>query len=124
MTITSCLTTLSSTSAVLGSSAGWYASVVFYDRDKLGGLSLSRFIEALQAEGVRNVHAGCNRPLHQSKLFYDVDIYGHGQPTARVNWRRKWWLTAEPSSIPGERPANRTLRPGCTWNSASLQKIQ
>ncbi|NMA44924.1 MAG: DegT/DnrJ/EryC1/StrS family aminotransferase, partial [Lentisphaerae bacterium] len=28
------------------SKAGWYASVIFYDRDKLGGLSLPRFVEA------------------------------------------------------------------------------
>lgn len=82
--------------------AGWYASVVFYDRDKLGGLSLSRFIEALQAEGVRNVHAGCNRPLHQSKLFYDVDIYGHGQPTARVNWPP----ASDPLALTGDLPVS------------------
>ncbi|NLE55496.1 MAG: hypothetical protein GX617_11195, partial [Lentisphaerae bacterium] len=82
--------------------AGWYASVVFYDRDKLGGLSLPRFIEALQAEGVRNVHAGCNRPLHQSKLFYDVDIYGHGQPTARVNWPP----ASDPLALTGDLPVS------------------
>ena len=87
----------------LGSNkAGWYASVVFYDRDKLGGLSLPRFIEALQAEGVRNVHAGCNRPLHQSKLFYDVDIYGHGQPTARVNWPP----ASDPLALTGDLPVS------------------
>ena len=85
------------------SKAGWYASVIFYDRDKLGGLSLPRFVEALRAEGVRGgIHGGCNRPLHQSKLFHDVDIYGHGQPTARVNWP----ATSDPLALTGELPVS------------------
>lgn len=85
--------------------AGWYASVAFYDQDQLGGLSLKRFIDALQAEGVRNVHAGCNRPLHQSKLFYDVDIYGHGQPTARVHFP----ADSDPRALSGELPVSAGL---------------
>jgi perosamine synthetase len=82
--------------------AGWYASVLFYEREQLGGLSLARFIAAVQAEGVRHVHAGCNRPLHQSKLFYDVDIYGHGQPTARVHWP----ADGDPRTLSGELPVS------------------
>ena len=65
--------------------AGWYAAKMFYDSDAFGGLSLTRFAEALRAEGVREAGGGCNAPLHLSTLFSKVDIYGGlGRPTANL----------------------------------------
>ncbi len=64
--------------------AGWYASCAFYDREQFQGLSLRRFFDAVQAEGVP-CRIGINRPLHHHPLFSSWDIYGHGKPTALVN---------------------------------------
>jgi perosamine synthetase len=60
---------------------GWYAARGLYRPEELGGLSVSRFCEALRAEGVEEVAPGANRPLHLHPLFNDVDVYGHGKPT-------------------------------------------
>lgn len=43
--------------------AGWYVPVCLYDPEALGGLSITRFCEALCAEGVP-IKPGINRPLH------------------------------------------------------------
>lgn len=51
------------------SKGGWYAPHAFYDRNCMHGLSLSRFLSALTAEGVPHLSAGCNAPLHTHKLF-------------------------------------------------------
>ena len=65
--------------------AGWYAAKMFYDAEAFDGLSVTRFTEALRAEGVREAIAGCNFPLHKSTLFSKVDIYGGlGRPTANL----------------------------------------
>ncbi len=61
--------------------AGWYAAVCFYNPEELGGLSVSRFVEALEAEGCELIRAGCNRALHTHPLFNTVDVYGDGKPT-------------------------------------------
>jgi len=47
----------------------------------LGGLSISRFCEALRAEGVRDCQPGCNLALHTHPLFHNLDVYGSGKPT-------------------------------------------
>ncbi|MBQ7206476.1 MAG: DegT/DnrJ/EryC1/StrS family aminotransferase [Lentisphaeria bacterium] len=65
--------------------AGWYEAKLFYDAQAFGGLSLTRFAEALRAEGVRDIACGCNTPLHHSTLFSRIDIYGGlGRPTANL----------------------------------------
>jgi dTDP-4-amino-4,6-dideoxygalactose transaminase len=46
----------------------------------LGGLSLSRFCQAVRAEG-SICNPGCNKPLHRHPLFTKQDVYGHGRPT-------------------------------------------
>ncbi|MBP1992507.1 DegT/DnrJ/EryC1/StrS family aminotransferase [Paenibacillus eucommiae] len=60
---------------------GWYSPHGFYVGSELGGLSVTRFCEALQAEGAVDCSPGCNLPLHLHPLFHEADIYGHGKPT-------------------------------------------
>lgn len=60
---------------------GWYASLGRYISEELDGLSITRFCEALRAEGVGWAYPGCNKPLHLHPVFHNVDIYGHGKPT-------------------------------------------
>ena len=61
--------------------AGWYAAVAFYKPEELGGLSITRFCEALAAEGYAAAKAGCNRALHTHPLYNDIDVYNDGKPT-------------------------------------------
>src|SRR5205085_371956 len=56
--------------------AGWYAPHGLYRPDELGGLSLSRFCEAVRAEGCPTGPGG-NIPLHRHPLLLDADVYGH-----------------------------------------------
>jgi perosamine synthetase len=59
---------------------GWYYPHFIYNADELGGLSLSRFSQAVVAEG-SICNPGCNKPLHLHPLFTTMDVYGHGRPT-------------------------------------------
>ena len=59
---------------------GWYYPHFLYNSDELGGLSLSRFSQAVVAEG-SICNPGCNKPLHLHPLFITMDVYGHGRPT-------------------------------------------
>ena len=59
---------------------GWYAARGLYRSEELGGLSITRFCQAVSAEGV-SCGPGCNRPLHLHPVFTDADIYGEGKPT-------------------------------------------
>lgn len=58
----------------------WYFPIAFYEKEKFDGLSLTRFCEALRAEGV-NTYPGCNKPLHLHPIFYSIDVYNDGKPT-------------------------------------------
>ena len=61
---------------------GWFAANGLYVPEELGGLSVTRFCEAVSAEGARGVApGGCNNPLHLHPLFNTLDIYKHGKPT-------------------------------------------
>lgn len=60
--------------------AGWYAARGLYKPEELGGLSVTRFCEALQAEGV-GVGPGCNLALHTHPVYNNADIYNDGKPT-------------------------------------------
>ena len=64
---------------------GWYAPYIGYNSEELGGLSVSRFIAAIKAEGAVGFSAGCSAPLHKHPVFYKMDIYGHGKPTQVAN---------------------------------------
>ena len=59
---------------------GWYYPHFKYIAEELGGLSLSRFSQAILAEG-SICNPGCNKPLHLHPLFTTMDVYGHGRPT-------------------------------------------
>ncbi|MHC4351146.1 MAG: DegT/DnrJ/EryC1/StrS family aminotransferase [Planctomycetota bacterium] len=63
---------------------GWYYPHFKYVTEELGGLSLSRFGKAIQAEG-SICNPGCNKPLHLHPLFTSMDVYGHGKPTRIAN---------------------------------------
>ena len=64
---------------------GWYAPRGRYVPEELEGLSVTRFTEAVRAEGVATCVPGTNKPLHLHPLFNEADIYGHGKPTRIAN---------------------------------------
>ena len=59
---------------------GWYAAHGLYEAEELGGLPLSKFAEAVRAEGT-TCSPGANFPMHLHPLLNEADIYGHGKPT-------------------------------------------
>jgi len=59
---------------------GWYGAQGAYSSDELGGLSCSRFCEAVRAEG-SVCTAGANKPLHTHEIFHSADIFNMGKPT-------------------------------------------
>ena len=63
---------------------GWYFPLFKYVTEELEGLSLSKFSEAVCAEG-SICNPGCNKPLHLHPLFTTMDVYGHGRPTRIAN---------------------------------------
>ena len=65
---------------------GWYACHGLYKKEELGGLSLKRFCDAVQAEGELNCRPGCNAALHTHPLFSSIDVYGSGKPTNRAGY--------------------------------------
>lgn len=65
--------------------AGWYAPHGIYVSEELEGLSVTRFAEAVRAEGVGACSPGCNATLHTHALFNTADVYGHGKPTRIAN---------------------------------------
>jgi len=66
---------------------GWYAAHGLYRGEELGGLSISRFCEAVRAEG-GSASAGCNSALHLHPLMNCVDVYSVGRPTRIANLPR------------------------------------
>ncbi len=66
---------------------GWYAAHGLYRPEELECLPLSRFAEAVRAEGAI-CNPGCNFPLHTHSLFDTCDVYGHGKPTRIANSNR------------------------------------
>tara|TARA_B100001250_G_C19809122_1_gene794928 strand:- start:1903 stop:3171 length:1269 start_codon:yes stop_codon:yes gene_type:complete len=61
---------------------GWYAAKGLYITEELGGLSVSRFCEALNAEGVEyRIMPGANILMHLHPVMNEVDVYGDGRPT-------------------------------------------
>ncbi len=78
--------------------AGWYASRFGYDSEAFDGVGNAVFAKALNAEVGGEFYAGCNYPLHHSEVFYSVDIFGHGRPTASVYLPQG----VEPRALTGE----------------------
>ena len=60
---------------------GWYAPLGLYYSEELERLSVSRFCEAVRAEGVSECHPGCNMALHLHPIFNEIDVYKDGKPT-------------------------------------------
>ena len=61
---------------------GWYAAKGLYVTEELGGLSVSRFCEALNAEGFEyRIMPGANILMHLHPVMNEVDVYGDGRPT-------------------------------------------
>ena len=77
--------------------AGWYAAHGLYVPEELGNLSVTRFCEAVTAEGF-NTTAGVNPPLHLHPMMNDADIYGHGKPTRIAHTDRD--VRQGPGSLP------------------------
>jgi len=63
---------------------GWYIPAGLYREEELGGLSLHRFAEAVNAEG-GFCSPGVNRALHLHPLFNTIDVYHQGKPTRIAN---------------------------------------
>lgn len=61
--------------------AGWYSPHGIYVPEELEGLSITRFCEAVRAEGVFECIPGVNLSLHTHGLFQTADVYGDGKPT-------------------------------------------
>jgi len=66
---------------------GWYAAHGRYAPEELEGLSVTRFCQAVAAEGCP-CSPGCNSALHLHPLLNTCDIYGHGKPTRIANSTR------------------------------------
>ncbi len=77
--------------------AGWYAARGLYRPEEIGGLSVTKFCQAVSAEGV-SCSPGANKPLHLHPLFNTTDVYGHGKPTRIANSDRD--LRQPPGSLP------------------------
>jgi dTDP-4-amino-4,6-dideoxygalactose transaminase len=76
---------------------GWYAAHGLYVPEELEGLSVTRFAEAVRAEG-SICSPGANKPLHLHPLLNTCDVYGHGTPTRIANADRD--LRQPPGSLP------------------------
>ena len=63
---------------------GWYGARGLYRPEKLGGLSVKRFCEAVNAEGGK-CSPGANKALHLHPLFNEIDVYNQGKPTSIAN---------------------------------------
>ncbi len=86
--------------------AGWYASRFLYDAAAFCGISNVTFCEALNAEACGGFSFGCNMPLHFSSVFFDIDIYGHGRPTASAFLPDGVDLRAETGALPNAEKVN------------------
>lgn len=64
--------------------AGWYCPHGLYDSDELEGLTVTRFCDAVRAEGF-STWAGGNNPLHTHPVFKTFDLYNAGIPTRIMN---------------------------------------
>lgn len=63
---------------------GWYYPHFKYESRQLGGLSLTRFAQALRAEGTV-CNPGCNKPLHLHPLFTKMDVFNEAMPARIAN---------------------------------------
>lgn len=76
---------------------GWYLPHGLYQPAELGGLSVTRFAHAVQAEG-SICSPGVNNLLHLHPLLNTCDVYGHDRPTRIAFSNRD--LRQPPGSLP------------------------
>ena len=76
---------------------GWYSPHGLYQAEELGSLSITRFCEAVTAEGVP-ISPGANPPMHLHPLLNEADVYDHGRPTRIAHSTRD--LRQPPGSLP------------------------
>jgi perosamine synthetase len=79
---------------------GWYNPLGYYKPEELGGLSITRFCQAVKAEGFDECAPGCNRALHTHPIFQTLDVYGCGKPTIIANARSGADVRPDPRSLP------------------------
>jgi len=92
---------------------GWYHARGLYAAEELGGLPLSRFCEALTAEGFPT-RPGANEPLHTHPLVNEVDIYGDGMPTVLANAARSSdGMPRDTRAAAGSLPVAESIRQFC-----------
>ena len=60
---------------------GWYEGHGAYHPEELGGLPVSRFAEAIRAQGFANCWDGGNFCLHTHPFFKNFDLYNLGKPS-------------------------------------------
>ena len=65
---------------------GWYFPIFKYVPEEVGDLSLTRFSQAVQAEG-STCNPGAYAPLHLHPAFTEMDIYGDGKPTRIAHYQ-------------------------------------
>ena len=78
---------------------GWYAAHGHYRPEELDGLSVHRFCQALNAEGVPCT-LGCNKALHLHPLFNTIDVYRQGKPTRIANLPHEVDIRQPAGSLP------------------------
>jgi perosamine synthetase len=78
---------------------GWYAPHGLYYRAELEGLSITRFIQAVAAEGAP-CSPGCNKALHMHPVFNSLDVYGQGKPTRIAHLPQGVDIRQPPESLP------------------------
>jgi len=76
---------------------GWYVPKGLYFKEQLGGLSITRFAEAVTAEGFE-MYTGCNKGGFSHPLLNTVDVYNDGKPTRIAN--SSWDVRTNKGSLP------------------------
>ena len=66
---------------------GWYACRGRYFTEELGGLSIEKFAQAIQAEGSECTPGG-NLLMHLHPVLNEADVFNHGKPTRIANSNR------------------------------------
>ncbi|MHB1456155.1 MAG: DegT/DnrJ/EryC1/StrS family aminotransferase [Armatimonadota bacterium] len=99
---------------------GWYAPHGIYVPDELGGMSVTRFAQAVGAEMGSAIGVGCNAPLHLHPLFNTCDVYAHGRPTRIANTNRD--IRQPKGSLPVSEQIN-SLTYGIPWFKHPWEEI-
>jgi dTDP-4-amino-4,6-dideoxygalactose transaminase len=78
--------------------AGWYAAHGLYRPEELGGLSITRFAEAVRGEGAP-CYPGANLPLHQHRLLGPQPPLPVSEGIGRRTFTCPWFKKFHPNKI-------------------------